>query len=90
MTFIHHCAFQVALVVKNPPDNSEDIKRLGFDPWVGQIPWRRAVSTHSSILAWRIPMDGILAGYSPQGHKELDGTEATQHTRMHVSTFILS
>ena len=28
--------------------------RPGFDPWVGKIPWRRE-STHSSIIAWRIP-----------------------------------
>ena len=26
--------------VKNPPANAGD-KRLGFDPWVGKIPWRR-------------------------------------------------
>ena len=34
-------AFQEALVVKNLPANAGDI-RLGFDPWVGHIPWRRA------------------------------------------------
>ena len=32
-------------------------RRLGFDPWVGKIPWRRAWQTHSSTLSWRIPMD---------------------------------
>ena len=26
-----------------------------FEPWVGKIPWRRELATHSSILAWRIP-----------------------------------
>ena len=31
--------------------------RPGFDPWVGKIPWRRVWLTHSSILAWRIPLD---------------------------------
>ena len=31
-------------------------RKPGFDPWVGKIPWRRK-STHSSILAWRIPVD---------------------------------
>ena len=25
-----------------------------FDPWVGEIPWRREWLTHSSVLAWRI------------------------------------
>ena len=28
------------------------------------------VATHSSILAWRIPGQRSLAGYSPRGHKE--------------------
>ena len=29
--------------------------RLGFDPWVGMIPQRRAWQNHSIILAGRIP-----------------------------------
>ena len=33
------------------------IRRLGFDPWVGKIPLEKGMATHSSILAWRIPMD---------------------------------
>ena len=33
---------QVVLVAKNPPANPGDIKRRGFDAWVGKIPWRRA------------------------------------------------
>ena len=31
---------QVVLVVKNPAANAGDL-RLGFDPWVRKIPWRR-------------------------------------------------
>ena len=34
-------ASQVAIVVKNPLANAGDIKRLGFDPWVMKIPWRK-------------------------------------------------
>ena len=30
-------------------------KRCRFNPWVGKIPWRRAMATHCSILAQRIP-----------------------------------
>ena len=29
---------QVVLVAKNPPANPGDIKRRGFDAWVGKIP----------------------------------------------------
>ena len=28
----------------------------------------KGMTPHSSILAWRIPWTGILAGFSPQGH----------------------
>ena len=31
----------VVLVVKNPPDNTGDM-RCRLHPWVGNIPWRRA------------------------------------------------
>jgi len=29
--------------------------QTGFNPWVRKNTYRRAVATHSSILAWRIP-----------------------------------
>ena len=38
------------------------------------------MATHSSILAWEIPWTEEPGGYNPQGHKELDPTEATQHS----------
>ena len=25
------------------------------DPWVGKIPWKKEMATHSSTLAWKIP-----------------------------------
>ena len=37
-------------VIKNPPAEQE-MQRHRFHPWVGKIPWRRAVAIHSSILA---------------------------------------
>ena len=49
-----------------------------FLGWEG--PLEEGIITHSSILAWRIPMDrgawkwGI---YSPYGHTESNITEAT-------------
>ena len=41
-------------MVKNLPAMQET---LGFDPWVGKIPLEEGMATHSSILAWRIPME---------------------------------
>ena len=43
----------VAQMVKNLPAMWE----IGFNPWVGKIPLEEGMATHSSILAWRIPMD---------------------------------
>ena len=38
-------------------------------------PLEEGMATHSSILAWRIPWTGSLAGYSPWCCKQLDTTE---------------
>ena len=35
-------ASQVALVIKNPPCQCGDLKRLRFTPWVRKNPWTRA------------------------------------------------
>ena len=43
-------ASQVVPVVKNLPANAGDTEDAGFDLWV-----REGMTTHSSILAWRIP-----------------------------------
>ena len=40
---------------KNQPASVRDAKKPGFDPYVGKIPWRRKMATHSSILAWTVP-----------------------------------
>ena len=46
-------------------------------------PLEEGVAVHSSILTWRILWTvESLVGYSPQGHKESDTTEATQHARL--------
>ena len=39
------------------------------------------MATHCSILAWEIPWTEEPGGYSPWGHKELDTTEVSEHTR---------
>jgi len=43
-------ASQVALVEKNLPTNTGDVKRHRFNPWVGKIPWRRAWQPTSVFL----------------------------------------
>ena len=54
------------------------------ETWVRSLCWEdtleEGMAIHSSILAWRIPMDsggiqGSLAGYSPWNCKEWDTTE---------------
>ena len=48
---------------------------LGSIPGSGRSPGE-GNATHSSILAWKNPMDrGTWLGYSPWGRKELDMTE---------------
>ena len=53
--------------------------RLGFDPWEGKIPWRRAWQSTLVVLPDKSHGQRGLAGCSPWGHKELDMTE---HTHM--------
>ena len=44
---------QAALRGENPPATAGDM-RPGFHPWVG-TPLEKAMASHSSTLAWRIP-----------------------------------
>ena len=50
---------------------------------VGSMGWEdpleKEMATHSSILAWRTPMDrgAWHVTYNPRGHKESDTTEVT-------------
>ena len=46
-----------------------------WEPWVPSLGWEdpleKGMATHSSILAWKNPMErGAWGGYSPWGHKE--------------------
>ena len=70
-------AFQMALVVKNPPAHAGDVRDVGLIPWVGKIPWRRVEQPTPLFLPGESHRQRSLVGYSPQGCKELDTTEAT-------------
>jgi len=50
-------ASQVALVVKNQPANTGDLQETRVRSLGRKDPLEEGVATHSSILAWRIPMD---------------------------------
>ena len=47
-------ASKVALVVKNPPPNSENIRDAGLIP-ESEDPLEESMATHSSIRAWTTP-----------------------------------
>ena len=70
-------ASQVALVVKNSSANAGDVKRGGFHPCVGKIPWRREWRPTPVFLSGESHGQRSLVGYSPCDHKESDTTEAT-------------
>ena len=59
----------MVLVLKNPPATAEDSKEWRVRSLGEEDPLEKETSTHSSILAWRIP----------RGHKELDMTESLSH-----------
>ena len=59
--------FQVALVVENPPANVGNIKRCGFNPWLGKIPWRRKWQLTPTFFLGNPTDRGYLVGYSPWG-----------------------
>ena len=75
-------ASQVAPVVKNLPANAKEpaCKRFGFDSQVGKILWKRAWQPAPAFLPGESHGQRGLVGYGPQGRKEQDMTEATQHT----------
>ena len=57
--------------VKNLPT----IREIGVQSLGWEDPLEEEMTTHNSILAWRIPWTEEPVGYSPLGHKEWDMTE---------------
>ena len=56
----------MAQLVKNLPA----MREIGFDPWLGKIPWRR--DRLPTPVFWPGEFHGL---YSPWGHKESDTTK---------------
>ena len=76
LTSTHTRASLVAQMVKNPPAMRETwVQFLGWED-----PLEEGMTIHSSILAWRIPMDRGTSWATVHGDcKELDTTEMTKH-----------
>ena len=70
-------AFQVVLVVENPPTNERDVSDMSSVPALGRFPGRRGWQPTLVFLPGESHGQRSLAGYSPWGCKELDMTEAT-------------
>ena len=80
-----HWASHVALVVKNPSANARDIRDAGSIPGLGrdweEIPGlgRRAWQPTPVFLPGESFGQKSLVGNGPQGHKELNPAEGTEH-----------
>ena len=60
---------------KGPACQCRRRRRLGFDPWVGKIPWRRKRQPTPVFLPGEFYGQRSLVGYSPRGHRESGTTE---------------
>ena len=78
--------FEILTLVKGSPRGPSGEKpayqwkrceRLGFNPWGGKIPWKKAWQPIQLFLAVESQGQRSLAGHSPYDHKELDTTEAS-------------
>ena len=67
-------------MVKNPPQCSSP----GFDPRVGQIPWRREWLPTPVFLPGKCHGQRSLVGYSPWGRRESDKTELLTYIHTHT------
>ena len=69
---------QMAQWVKNAPAVQET-RRCGFNPWIRTILWRRKKQPTSAFLPEKSHGQRTPAGYSPQGHKEIQLSTSTTH-----------
>ena len=78
--YIHGASPVVQRVKCLPAMQETQVQSLGWED-----PLEKAMATHSSTLAWKIPWRSLV-GYSPWGHKELDTTERlyTCHLKINI------
>ena len=71
-------------MVKVPACQCKRGKRPGFDPWVGEIPWRRAWQPTPVFLPGESHGQRSEMGYySPWGHTQWDMTERLSTQQRH-------
>ena len=63
---------------KEPACQCRRHERLGFDPWVGKMPWRRKWQPTPVFSPGEAQGQKSLEGYSPRGRRESDMTECTR------------
>ena len=81
-------ASQVAQQIKNLPAMQETI--VGSVPGSGRSPGGRDWQPTPVFLPGESHEQRCLVGYSPQGHKELDMTEVSEHAHMHTTSTLQS
>ena len=64
---------------KEPACQCRRGQRCSFNSWIGKTPCKRAWPRTPVFLSEKSHGQRSLEGYSPQGCKELDTTEVTQH-----------
>ena len=72
-------ASQLALVVKNPPANTGDIRAVGSIPGSGRSPGGGHSKTHPSILV------GIIPWIEEPGCLQLMGLQRVRHDSAHMT-----
>ena len=65
---------------KKPACQCRKHRRRGFDPWVGEIPWRRRAA-HPRALAWRLPWTEEPGGLLSQRYNESGTSEGAERAQ---------
>ena len=75
----------MVLAKRNSPANAGDIRDEGSIPGLGRSPGAEYGQPTPVFLPGESHGGRSLEGYSPQGRKESDSTDATQHARDHFA-----
>ena len=71
--------------LKKRKESACNIGHMGFDLWVGKIPWRRKWQPTPRFLPGKFHGQRSLAGYNPWGYKRVRHDLATkQHNLCNI------